>query len=212
ISLRATPPRAEEHPSRTFKLGLTSGAQEFMDFVMEKHGLLERFNLKADAMKSLSPPNLHLMLSERKVDIGFAGVTTMATARAEGKDVIVIHGVFSPVNMVFVAKASSIQSIKDLKGKNLGVFGGPGSTTFAFLAVIARKWYGIDLFHDVQLVTAPGPALIQLLGKGEVDAALLGTTESIQTYAGGEYRVLVDLSDEFKAHQGGRAPAHVTIA
>ena len=205
-------PRADEHAIRTFKLGLTSGAQEFVDFVMERHGVLERFNLKADTMKSLSPPNLHLMLAERKVDIGFAGFTTMATARAEGKDIIVIHGVFSPVNMVFVPKTSPIQSIKDLKGKKLGVFGGPGSTTFAFLAVIARKWYGVDLFHDVQLVTAPGAALIQLLGKGDVDAALLGTTESIQTYAGGEYRVLVDLSDEFKAHQGGRAPAHVTIA
>ena len=26
------------------------------------------------------------------------------------------------------------------------------------------------------------------------------------------YRVLVDLSEEYKAHQGGRAPAHVTVA
>ena len=204
--------RGDDSSSRTFKLGLTSGAQEFIDFVMERHGILERFNLKPDYMKSLSPANLHLMLAERKVDIGFAGFTTMATARAEGKDIIVIHGVFSPVNMVFVPKNSPVRSLSDLKGRKLGVFGGPGSTTFAFLAVIARKWYGVDLFHDVELVTAPGPALIQLLGKGDVDAALLGTTESIQTFAGDEYRVLVDLSEEYKAHQGGRAPAHVTIA
>ena len=197
---------------RTFKLGLIPGAQEFVDFVMEGHGLLDQVGLKADKVKSLSPANLHLMVAERKVDIGFAGFTTMATARSEGKDIIVIYGVFSPVNMVFVRKDSAIKTLADLKGKKLGIFGGPGSTTFAFLAVIARNWYGIDLFHDVELVTAPAPALAEFLGKGDIDAALLGTVESIQTFAQDRYRVLVDLSAEYKAHQGGRAPAHVTVA
>src|SRR6185295_19878114 len=131
--------------ARTFKLGLIPGAQSFVDFVMEGHGILKEFNLKADKLASLSPANLHLMVAERQVDIGFAGFTTMATARSEGKDLIVIHGVFSPVNMVFVRKDSPIKSLKDLKKKKLGVFGGPGSTTFVFLAVLAKKWNGIDL-------------------------------------------------------------------
>jgi NitT/TauT family transport system substrate-binding protein len=212
LSSCASSPPPDAGTARTFTLGLIPGAQEFVDFVMEKHGILEQFGLKADKVKSLSPANLHLMLAERKVDIGFGGFTTMATARNEGKDIIVIQGVFSPVNMVFVAKDSPIKSLTDLKGKKLGVFGGPGSTTFGFLAVIARNWYGIDLFKEAELVTAPGPALVQLLGKGDLDAALLGTTESIQMYAQQKYRVLVDLSAEYKAHQGGRAPAHVTVA
>ena len=171
---------------------------------MEGHGILDKAGLKADKVKSLSPANLHLMLAERKVDIGFAGFTTVATARSEGKDLIVIHGVFSPVNSVFVQKNSSIHSLSELKGKKLGVFGGPGSTTFVFLAVIAKNWYGIDLFQDAELITAPGPALVELLGKGDVDAALLGTTESIQMVAQQRYRVLVDLIAEYKAHTDGR--------
>src|SRR6185503_21377416 len=75
--------RAAKTPesNRTFKLGLTGGAQEFVDFVMEGHGLLDQVGLKADKVKSLSPANLHLMVAERKVDIGFGGFTTMATAR-----------------------------------------------------------------------------------------------------------------------------------
>jgi len=198
--------------ARTFKLGITAGAQEFVDFVMEGHGLLDQFGLKADKVKSLSPANLHLMVAERKVDIGFGGFTTMATARGEGKDLIVIYGVFSPVNMVFVQKDSPIKTLTDLKGKKLGVFGGPGSTTFAFLAVLAKNWYGIDLFRDAELVTAPAPALAELLGKRDIDAALLGTVESIQAFAQDRFRVLADLSAEYRAHQGGRAPAHVTVA
>jgi len=198
--------------ARTFTLGITSGAQEFVDFVMERHGLLDQVGLKAEKVKSLSPANLHLMVAERKVDIGYGGFTTMATARSEGKDIIVIHGVFSPVNMVFVRKDSPIKTLTDLKGKKIGLFGGPGSTTFAFLAVLSRNWYGLDLFKDAELVTAPSPALAELLGRGDIDAALLGTLESIQTFAKDRYRVLVDLSADYKAHQGGRAPAHVTIA
>src|SRR5262249_43420103 len=31
-------------------------------------------------------------------------------------------------------------------------------------------------------------------------------------FAQQRFRVLVDLSEEYKAHQGGRAPAHVTVA
>src|SRR5207249_8618779 len=192
--------------ARTFKLGITSGAQEFVDFVMEGHGLLDQVGLKADKVKSLSPANLHLMIAERKVDIGFGGFTTMATARSEGKDIIVIYGVFSPVNLVFVRKDSAIKTPMDLKGKKLGVFGGPGSTTFAFLAVLAKNWYGIDLFHDAELITAPAPALAELLGGCDIDAALLGTVESIEIFAQNRYRVLAVLSGEFKAHRGGRAP------
>lgn len=212
LSACANNPPPDAAGSRTFKLGLIPGAQEFVDFVMEGHGMLDEVGLKADKVKSLSPANLHLMLAERKVDIGFGGFTTMATARNEGKDIIVIHGVFSPVNMVFMQKDSPVRSLGELKGKKLGVFGGPGSTTFGFLAVIARNWHGIDLFKDVELVSAPAAALIELLGRGEVDAALLGTTESIQMFAQQRFRVLVDLSAEYKQRQGGRAPAHVTVA
>ncbi len=208
----STAPPTATPAARTFKLGLTGGAQEFVDFVMEGHGLLDEAGLKADKVKSLSPANLHLMLAESKVDIGFAGFTTMATARSQGKPIIVINGVFSPVNMVFVRKDSPIKMLKDLKSRKLGIFGGPGSTTFAFLAVLAKNWNGIDLFHDAELVTAPAPALIELLAKGDLDAALLGTVESIQMFSQQRFRVLTDLSAEYKAHQGGRAPAHVTVA
>src|SRR6185295_7182131 len=126
-------------------------------------------------------------------------------------DVIVIGGVFSPVNMVFVRKNSPIQSLKDLKRKKLGVFGGLNSTTFTFLTVLAQKWGGIDLTHEANLFAAPAPVLIELLAKGDLDAALLGTTETVQMMAQDRFRPLLDLSEEYKARQGGRAPAHVTI-
>jgi NitT/TauT family transport system substrate-binding protein len=116
--------------------------------------------------------------------------------------------------MVFVRKDSNIKGLADLKGKKLGVFGNTSSTTFGFLALLARKWHGIDLFNEkeVSIVPQPAPLLVELLSRGDVDAALLGTTESIKMFAEDRFRVLLDLSEEYRARTNGRAPAHVTIA
>ena len=205
-------PAEDGSGAQSFSLGLIPGAQGFVDFVMVQQGILDDFGLRAEKLQSLNPPTLHLMLAERQVDIGYAGFTTMATARSQGKDTIVIFGVFSPVNAVFVPHDSELDSLDDLRGLKLGTFGGPGSTTFAFLSVIAKKWYDLDLFNDVELITAPGPALIELLERGDLDAVLLGTIESIEMQAEERFRVLTDLSQEYRERQGGRAPAHVTIA
>ncbi len=195
---------------RSFSLGVIPGAQDFVLYVLESEGLFEKYDLHPDVVKMLSPTSLHLMLAEGQVDVGFGGFTTMAIARSQGKDVITVQGVFSPANLVFVPHESALRSLDDLAGRKLGIFGGPGSTTFTFLAVIAKQWYGLDLFNDVELVTAPGPALANLLDRGEIDAALMGTTESLRFSAEGAYRVLSDLSDEYRTRQG-RAPAHVTV-
>jgi NitT/TauT family transport system substrate-binding protein len=205
----APPPAADA--ARSFKLGYLSGAQDFVIFVMDSEGLLARHRLQPEKVKFLNPPAVHLLIAERQVDIGFGGFTTMANARAQGKDVIIVRGIFSPVNVVFVPHNSPLKTVADLKGKKLGSFGGLGSTTLAFLAVIAGKWYGLDLYRDVEQITAPGPALDKLLEQGEIDAALMGTIESIQLAAQKKYRVLVDLSEEYQKRQG-RAPAHVTVS
>ncbi len=206
-SSRSSDPAA----SRKLTLGYIPGAQDFIVSVMDSRKLFERHRLEVTKTRILSPSTLHLMIAEGKVDIGFGGVTTMATARAQGKPVIVVHGIFSPVNVVFVPLTSPIRTLADLRGKKLGDFGGPGSSTLAFLAVVAKQWYGLDLFRDVQLVAAPGPVLSTLLDSGQIDAALMGTTESINFSADGRYRALLDLSDEYK-QRNMVAPAHVAIA
>ncbi len=200
----------EAASGRAFRLGVIPGAQDFIVYVMESRGLLAKHDLAPEKVQMLSPVSLHLMIAEQEVDVGFGGFTTMAIARARGKNVIAVHGIFSPVNLVFVPHDSPLQTLSDLKGKKLGIFGGPGSTTFTFLGVIAKRWFDLDLVESVELVSAPGPALVSLLDRGEIDAALLGTTESLKFGAKGTYRVLVDLSDEYRKHHT-RVPAHVAV-
>jgi NitT/TauT family transport system substrate-binding protein len=197
--------------TRKVRLGiLTSGSQDFIHSVMEQQKFLQKYNIPYERMKVLNPAPLHLFLAEKKVDIGYGGVTAVARARAEGKDLIIIHGVVAPVNVVIVKKDSPIQSFAALKGKRIGNFGGPGAATTGMLMAISKKWYGIDLQRDAELISAPGPALVGLLEKDQLAGALLGNQESVTLPLTGKYRVVLNLSEEWEK-RAGRAPATVTV-
>jgi NitT/TauT family transport system substrate-binding protein len=198
--------------ARKIKLGiLQTGSQDFVHAVMEQQKLLQKYNIPYERIPILSPPALHLMIAEKTVDIGYGGLTAMARARAEGRGTLVIFGIFSPVNALLVPKDSPVKTLADLRGKRVGNFGGAGSATTSIFMAIAKKWHGLDLQRDLELITAPGPALIGLLDRGDLAAALMGTTESLMFPLTGKYRVLMDLSAEWEK-RAGRAPAHVTIA
>lgn len=197
--------------ARKVRLGiLTSGSQDFIHSVMEQQKFLQKYNIPYERMKVLNPAPLHLFLAEKKVDIGYGGVTAVARARAEGKDLIIIHGVVAPVNVVIVKKDSLIQSYAALKGKRIGNFGGPGAATTGMLMAISKKWYGIDLQRDAELISAPGPALVGLLDKDQLAGALMGNQESVTLPLTGKYRVVLNLSEEWEK-RAGRAPATVTV-
>jgi len=186
-------------------------------FVAKDKGFFEKKGLDLTLTKILLASNVPGALVAGSLDIGMGTPPMLLVTNESGLDFEAIAAVSrlkkeNPFVSLIARPQANIKEAADLKGKKLGVFGGPSSTTFAFLSVLAKNWYGIDLFKEAELVTAPAPALAELLGKGDIDAALLGTVESIQTFAQDRYRVLADLSGEYKAHQGGRAPAHVVVA
>ncbi|MBI2369068.1 MAG: ABC transporter substrate-binding protein [Deltaproteobacteria bacterium] len=202
--------RADAAPAQKFRFGTLPGTTEFILFVMERERFLQQEGVELEKVRVLNPAPLHTLLVERKVDVGYAGFSAMAVARAQGRDMVVIFGVNSPANVVVVPKASPVRTVADLRGKKIGLFGGPGAMTSAMLFVIGKRWHGIDLQKEAELVTAPGPALAGFLEKGQVDAALVGTTESITFPLTGKYRVLLDIGKEWEARKG-RAPAKVTF-
>src|SRR3970040_1998050 len=93
--------------TRKIKLGiLSTGSQDFAHTIMEQQKLLQKYDIPYERIQSLNPPALHLMIAEKKVDIGYGGLTAMARARAEGRGTLVIFGIFSAVHVGLVPKDS----------------------------------------------------------------------------------------------------------
>ncbi len=202
---------ASAQAPRKFSVAVIPGVQEFLvSQVMDRQQLFKKYNLEPQIQKLVSPTAVHPLIAEGKVNIGFGGFTTMAIARSQGRPVVVFGVMFSPNNFVLVLKDSPVKTVADLRGKKIGIFGGPGAATSSILFIIGKRWHAVDLTKDAQLVTAPSPALAGLLDKKEVDAALLGTNESLQLYLSGKYRILLDLSEEWQ-NRVGRAPAHISM-
>ena len=197
---------------RKLRLGIfSSGLQDLIHNIMERQKFLIKHNVPYETTKVLNPALLHLFLVEKKIDVGYVGVTAMARARAEGKNMIIVYGVVVPVAVMLVNRDSPIQSFAALKGKRIGNFGGPGSATTGMLMAIAKKWYGMDLQRETELITAPGPALAGLLEKDQLAAALVGAKESVALPLSGKYRVILNLGEEWEK-RAGRAPATVMIS
>jgi NitT/TauT family transport system substrate-binding protein len=76
------------------------------------------------------------------------------------------------VGSVMVKADSGVKSVADLKGKALGISGGPYDKTWLLLRAYASKKLGLDLAAAVRPVYAAPPLLNELAQSGQVDAAL----------------------------------------
>lgn len=76
------------------------------------------------------------------------------------------------VGSVMVKADSGIRQLADLKGKKLGIAGGPYDKTWLLLRAYAQRKLGADLTQFTQPSYVAPPLLNELVLRGEVDAAL----------------------------------------
>ena len=83
---------------------------------------------------------------------------------------------FSPysrqVGSIVVQGNSPIQGLADLKGKKIGVAGGPTDKSWVLFQALARKEIDLDLASQAEPVFAAPPLLSEKLATGEIDAVI----------------------------------------
>lgn len=104
------------------------------------------------------------------------------------------------INLVCSKAGSSINSPTDLIGKTIGVPGLQSSSTSVFLGMMKNK-YGISE-DQLTLVNKSNSLLIELLRKGELDAALLGSNVAPEAYYSDEFQIVWNLDQAFKEEYG----------
>lgn len=159
----AMPAVARAQAPRTVKMGSLR-----LIHSMTPH-FYERFmpaGMKVEIITFDSPTDGKNAVVTNSVDFGGFGIAAATLGAAAGEPVVVV-GAFCNKGMGVVAKSGSdIKTIKDLKGKKVGIW--PGSTQEVFILERLRL-EGMSI-KDIQSTRVPFGEMHAMLSRGDIDA------------------------------------------
>lgn len=139
--------------------------------VMRRHGLDRAHGVEVRPLELAGKDSAAVALQGGAVDVILTDWLWVARSRALGSDFT-----FAPhshaTGALMVRADSGIKSLADLKGRKIGVAGGPVDKSWLVLRAYARKTTGVDLAHDAQPVFAAPPLLNETLKRGDIPAAI----------------------------------------
>jgi NitT/TauT family transport system substrate-binding protein len=149
--------------TRTVKMGALRLVHSMPPYFYEKYAPA---GLKIEIIVFDSPTDGKNAVVTKSVDFGTFGIAAGILGGAAGEPVVVV-GASSNKGMGIVSKAGTdIKTIKDLKGKRIGIW--PGSTQEVFVMERLRM-EGMSI-KDVTPVRVPFGEMPAMLARGDVDA------------------------------------------
>jgi len=158
----ATPSVLRAEP-RTVKMGALRLVHSMPPYFYERFAPSD---LKIEIIVFDSPTDGKNAVVTKSVDFGAFGIAAGILGAAAGEPVVVI-GALSNKGMGIISKAGSdVRTIKDLKGKRVGIW--PGSTQEVFIMERLRM-EGLSI-RDVTPVRVPFGEMPTMLARGDIDA------------------------------------------
>jgi NitT/TauT family transport system substrate-binding protein len=105
------------------------------------------------------------------IDVLVSDWLWVSRLRSEGEDVTMVPYSTS-VGAIMVAGDSPIKGLADIKGKKIGVAGGPIDKSWLLLQALSRKQDGFDLAAENEIIYGAPPLLAEKATEGELDAVL----------------------------------------
>lgn len=138
--------------------------------VIRDHGIDRQLNLSIETTELASTEAGQIALKGGSADLILSDWLWVARERALG-DHLVFYPYSSSLGAVMVPANSPIQNIVDLKGKKLGIAGGPLDKSWLLLQALAHR-FGVDLKSQANIAYGAPPLLSQKALQGETDATL----------------------------------------
>ncbi|MBO0757802.1 MAG: ABC transporter substrate-binding protein, partial [Bradyrhizobiaceae bacterium] len=138
--------------------------------VIRDHGIDRQLNLTIETTELASTEAGQIALKGGSADLILSDWLWVARERALGDD-LVFYPYSSSLGAVMVPANSPIQNIVDLKGKKLGIAGGPLDKSWLLLQALARR-FGVDLKSQANIAYGAPPLLSQKALQGETEATL----------------------------------------
>lgn len=112
-----------------------------------------------------------IALEGGEADVVVADWIWVAMMRAEGKDFVFLP-YSRAVGSLVVRDDSGIASLSDLKGKKIGVAGGPLDKSWLILRAYAEKQHGMNLAAETEQVFGAPPLIFETALNGELGGAV----------------------------------------
>lgn len=187
------------------RLGHTLSTSTFPLNAGIDRGIFAKYNLEVQPKPYAGFDALYAAYRTGELDMGTGGLSSVVDLHAQGIPVKVIFGNSVMNNDVLVKKESPFQSLGDLKGKKIGVFGGAAGTTANMFMAVSMAYYGFDPRKDAQVQYGAAGLLAGLLEKGDVDAFVSLDPVTTQQLAKGTVRSIGELA-QIHAKNGGVHP------
>jgi NitT/TauT family transport system substrate-binding protein len=138
--------------------------------VIRDHGIDRQHNLAIETTELASTEAGQIALKGGSADLILSDWLWVSRERALGDD-IVFYPYSTTLGAVMVPANSPIHNFVDLKGKKLGIAGGPLDKSWLLLQALARR-SGVDLRTQADIAYGAPPLLAQKALQGELDATL----------------------------------------
>ncbi|HET7594180.1 MAG TPA: ABC transporter substrate-binding protein [Stellaceae bacterium] len=170
VALAASPVGAADLP--VVRVGvLKFGTVSWELDVMRRHGFDRAHGVDVEPLELAGKDGAAVALQGGAVDVILTDWLWVARRRALGGDfTFVPHS--HATGGVMVRKDGGIKGIADLRGRKIGIGGGPVDKSWLVLRAFARKTAGLDLAKEAQPVFAAPPLLNETLKRGDVPAAI----------------------------------------
>jgi ABC-type nitrate/sulfonate/bicarbonate transport system substrate-binding protein len=120
----------------------------------------------------------------------------------EGLDWVILGPGLTLMQDIIVRKDSPLQTVADLRGKKFGTFC-TGCATFKCMRAALIDAHNFDLTKDTQLQQLAAPALMKFLEEGQVDAAILISSFTVNAEAEPDkFRVLFSPNEYWEKKTG----------
>lgn len=160
------------------------------------HGFDVARNFSIEETPLANSEGAKIALTSGAVDMIVSDWVWVARQRASGEPLSFIP-YSSLVGAILVPKNSPIHSLRDLKGRKLGIVGGPLDKSWIFMRALGLKTMHEDLDHIVERVFGAPPILNEQLKSGRIDAVLTNWNFAARLEADG-YRRVISVNDALK--------------
>jgi NitT/TauT family transport system substrate-binding protein len=139
--------------------------------VVRRHGLDRAHGFALEAIELAGKDGTAVALQGGAADVILTDWLWVAQRRALGGDFTFASHSHATGGLM-VRRDAGIEKIADLKGRKIGVAGGPVDKSWLILRAYAKKVAGLDLMRDAEPAFAAPPLLNEVLKRGDIPAAV----------------------------------------